>query len=109
VPFCIVCLLVSEAYGRMKRDPHRCEARHNPGFGRIRSDCALKARKGRNGQNPNWALRNTKNAALASLGAPLPRERIGKQLEKVAEPEQRVSLMQWRVRGLTTCVRHRCA
>src|SRR5713101_6428111 len=47
--------------------PHRCEPRHNPGFGEIRCECALSARNGRSGQNPNCGTTNTKNAADARL------------------------------------------
>jgi len=49
--------------------PHRCEPRHNPGFGEIRSECALSARNGRSGQNPNCGVTDTKNAAVARLAA----------------------------------------
>src|ERR1700730_6139935 len=49
--------------------PHRCEPRHNPGFGVIRCECALSARNGRSGQNPNCGTTNTKNAADARLPA----------------------------------------
>jgi hypothetical protein len=47
--------------------PHRCGPRHNPGFGKIRSECGFSARNGRSGQNPNYHEKKYENAALARL------------------------------------------
>ena len=50
--------------------PHRCNPRHNPGIWKIRSEAPLGVRSGRNGQNPNYAGKNTKKCGRSKACGP---------------------------------------